>query len=72
MASDQNKVDETFRVDTRSKRSRIMIDAEEATLSREGTILRLGGLYTEKRGPHTYWLKQAAEEIQSTQKVMAF
>ena len=59
--SDQNKVDETFRVDTRSKRSRIMIDAEEATLSREGTILRLGGLYTEKRGPHTYWLKQAAE-----------
>jgi nucleoside-diphosphate-sugar epimerase len=59
--SDQNKVDETFRVDTRSKRSRIMIDAEEATLSREGTILRLGGLYTEKRGPHTHWLKQAAE-----------
>jgi hypothetical protein len=34
-----------------------MISAEEQVLSRGGSCIRLAGLYTETRGPHTFWLK---------------
>lgn len=38
-----------------------LLTAEESILGREGNVIRLAGLYTEQRGPHTYWLKQAKE-----------
>lgn len=34
-----------------------LIAAEEAILTRQGSVLRLAGLYDERRGPHTFWLK---------------
>ena len=34
-----------------------LIAAEETVLSRGGSVVRLAGLYTESRGPHTYWIK---------------
>ena len=55
--SNGNTVTETFRVDSRSSRSTKLITAEELILSRGGISVRLAGLYTEQRGPHTYWLK---------------
>ena len=55
--SNGNTVTETFRVDSRSSRSTKLITAEELILSRCGICVRLAGLYTEQRGPHTYWLK---------------
>lgn len=59
--SNGNTVTETFRLDTRSKRSTNLISAEEAVLSRDGIALRLAGLYNDMRGPHTYWLRLAKE-----------
>lgn len=50
-------VDETFRTDSRSSRSNKMLCAEEAVLSRGGSVMRLAGLYTPTRGPHSYWLR---------------
>jgi len=58
-----NTVNEAFRLDSRSNRATNMINAEEAIGTREGSILRLAGLYNEMRGPHTYWLK--AGEVSS-------
>jgi hypothetical protein len=55
--SNGNTVDEVFRLDTRSDRSTKMIAAEESVLSRGGSVLRLAGLYTQDRGPHTVWLR---------------
>ena len=55
--SNGNTVDELFRLDTRSERSTKMIAAEESILSRGGSVVRLAGLYTADRGPHTFWLK---------------
>ena len=55
--SNGNTVDELFRLDTRSQRSTKMIAAEESVLSRGGSVVRLAGLYTADRGPHTFWLK---------------
>ena len=52
-----NIVDEDFRLDTRTKRAATMISAEEAILNRGGSVIRLAGLYTVDRGPHSYWLK---------------
>lgn len=37
-----------------------MLAAEEAIIIREGNVVRLSGLYTESRGPHTFWLKKSA------------
>jgi hypothetical protein len=34
-----------------------MIAAEETVLSRGGSVVRLAGLYSDTRGPHTFWLK---------------
>lgn len=34
-----------------------MIACEEAVLSRGGSVVRLAGLYTADRGPHTMWLR---------------
>ena len=34
-----------------------LIAAEETVLSRGGSVVRLAGLYTEDRGPHTFWIK---------------
>ena len=52
-----NTVTEKFRTDSRSNRSLRMIAAEEDTLKRGGSIMRLAGLYTKDKGPHTFWLK---------------
>lgn len=52
-----NTVTETFRTDTRSARSTKMLTAESETLARDGSIIRLAGLYTADRGPHTFWVK---------------
>lgn len=38
-----------------------MISAEEAILQRGGSVIRLAGLYSDFRGAHTYWFKQAKE-----------
>lgn len=35
------------------------MSAEEATTYKSGNVLRLAGLYTASRGPHTFWLKKA-------------
>eukprot|EP01035_Chromulina_nebulosa_P017849 gene17849-23462_t len=51
-----NTVDENFRLDLRSQKSTSMIAAEESILSRGGAVVRLAGLYTSTRGPHSYWL----------------
>lgn len=55
--SNGNTVTETFRTDSRSQRSTKLITVEEAIRLRGGINVRLAGLYTEQRGPHTYWLK---------------
>jgi hypothetical protein len=34
-----------------------MLAAEEQVLHRGGSCVRLAGLYSDKRGPHTFWLK---------------
>lgn len=34
-----------------------MLSAEEAIRIRGGCVIRLAGLYTETRGPHTFWLR---------------
>lgn len=34
-----------------------MIAAEEDMIKREGSVIRLAGLYTVDRGPHTFWIK---------------
>lgn len=57
-----NTITEEFRVDTRSARSTRMLGAEEQVLERGGTVLRLAGLYTETRGPHSFWLKKSQQE----------
>lgn len=57
-----NTVNEGFRVDSRTKRSASMISAEEAVSDRGGTIVRLAGLYSADRGPHTFWLKRGSVE----------
>lgn len=56
-----NTVNEKFRLDTRSSRSYKMICAEEAVLDRGGTVLRLAGLYSDLRGPHTFWMKNSQD-----------
>lgn len=53
-----NTVNEEFRLDTRSLRAARMISAEEAILERDGSVIRLAGLYLDKRGPHTMWLNK--------------
>ena len=52
-----NTVNEEFRLDTRSARATKMISAEEDMIKREGIVIRLAGLYTIDRGPHTFWIK---------------
>ena len=52
-----NTVNEGFRLDTRSARATKMISAEEDMIKREGSVIRLAGLYTVDRGPHTFWIK---------------
>lgn len=54
-------VDEFSPLDSESPRSKTLIAAEEAVLAKGGNILRLGGLYHDHRGPHTYWLQAARE-----------
>jgi len=31
-------------------------------LSQHGSVVRMSGLYTHNRGPHTYWMQQAAKQ----------
>jgi hypothetical protein len=38
-----------------------LLAAEEAVLSRGGNVIRLAGLYTATRGPHSYWLQRAKD-----------
>jgi nucleoside-diphosphate-sugar epimerase len=58
--SSGNTVTEAFRVDSRSARTSTMLAAEEAVLARGGCALRLAGLYSPLRGPHTFWVSKAA------------
>ncbi len=58
-----NIVNEKFRLDTRNSRSTKMITAEEAVISREGSVVRLAGLYTEQRGAHSFWLSEIAKNV---------
>ena len=58
--SDQNRVTETFRVDSRSARSTRAIESEQQFLERDGTVLRLAGLYNDHKGPHNYWMKKVS------------
>jgi hypothetical protein len=60
-----NIVNEKFRVDTRSKRSTNLLHAEESVLTCSGIALRLAGLYTAERGPHTFWLKSKTGLVDS-------
>jgi len=39
-----------------------MIGAEEQVVTRGGDVIRLAGLYDEKRGPHSYWLRAGSVE----------
>ena len=58
--SNGNTVTETFRTDTRTARATKMLAAEDAILYRGGSVMRLAGLYTSTRGPHTMWIKSGA------------
>eukprot|EP01031_Cornospumella_fuschlensis_P025569 gene25569-30873_t len=42
-------------------RSLPLLQAEGEALRSGGRVLRLAGLYSARRGPHTFWLKRAAE-----------
>lgn len=61
-----NTVNEKFRVDTRSKRSTQMLDAEQQVLGRGGCVVRLAGLYLSDRGPHTFWLRNGTVDAPAT------
>lgn len=61
-----NIVNETFRVDTRTQRTSLMLAAEEAVLVRKGAVVRLAGLYLKDRGPHTFWLKNGTVDAAAT------
>ncbi|KAJ1461273.1 hypothetical protein M885DRAFT_507162 [Pelagophyceae sp. CCMP2097] len=41
-------------------RSTVLIAAEYACVKADGCVLRLAGLYSLERGPHSYWLKQTS------------
>ena len=36
-----------------------LLAAEEAVIQRGGRVVRLAGLYTESRGPHSYWMRKS-------------
>lgn len=38
-----------------------LIDAEKEVFHRGGRVVRLAGLYSNNRGPHSYWMKLAEE-----------
>ncbi len=48
-------VDEAAPV-TKNPRMAKILAAEQAVVQAGGTVLRLAGLYTQNRGPHTFWL----------------
>jgi hypothetical protein len=50
-------IHEWSRVDTQSPRAMNLIAAEDVVLANHGTVVRLAGLYTKDRGPHTYWFR---------------
>jgi hypothetical protein len=52
---DGGKVDESSTVTSNPRMSKIL-DAEQAVLKSGGLVIRLAGLYTQTRGPHTFWL----------------
>jgi len=56
-----NVVTEASPTDHEDLRAKRLIDAEEACLSRSGTVLRLAGLYILERGPHSYWLRSGKD-----------
>lgn len=48
-------VDESSPVTSNPRMTKIL-DAEQAVVAAGGLVLRLAGLYTQSRGPHTFWL----------------
>lgn len=54
-------IHEWSRVDTQSPRAMNLIAAEDVVLANHGTVVRLAGLYTKDRGPHTYWFRMEKE-----------
>ena len=64
-----NTVDEKFRTDVRTLRASRAVSAEHAILARGGSVVRLAGLYSKNRGPHTYWLRAGEVKGDSEGKI---
>jgi len=62
--NESGEVDETSEV-ARSERSGKLLDGEETVIEAGGSVLRLGGLYTETSGAHNYWCGGGAKEFPS-------
>jgi len=58
-------VDETAPLSTNPRMSKIL-EAERVVAAAGGTVMRLAGLYTQTRGPHTFWL--AKGEVGATEE----
>jgi len=44
---------------SKSQRTKVLLDTEQAALDSDGSVIRLAGLYTLQRGAHSYWLQRA-------------
>ncbi|GAB5030798.1 rossmann-fold nad binding domain-containing protein [Nannochloropsis oceanica] len=58
-------VDETAPLSTNPRMSKIL-EAERVVAAAGGTVMRLAGLYTQTRGPHTFWLSKG--EVGATEQ----
>lgn len=58
-------VNESAALSPNPRMSKILA-AEEAVIAGGGTVLRLAGLYTQTRGPHTFWLSKG--EVGATEE----
>ena len=53
--------------DEATERTKVILEGEEAVLAEAaGVVVRLGGLYTKKRGAHNFWLSGKMSEFQSS------
>lgn len=58
-------VDETAPLSTNPRMNKIL-EAERVVAAAGGTVMRLAGLYTQTRGPHTFWLTKG--EVGATEE----
>eukprot|EP01032_Pedospumella_encystans_P010132 gene10132-11870_t len=54
-------VTESYPIDSASPSAARLAAAEDVVLSQGGNVIRLAGLYTESRGPHSYWLHKSRD-----------